>query len=40
MQKYLNDVIFTGYQLFRADAHILSDEESRRLRDNAPTAPQ
>ncbi|MGB9147453.1 MAG: hypothetical protein WCC14_16625 [Acidobacteriaceae bacterium] len=44
VQNYLNDVTFTRYRLFRADARILSDEESRQLRDKTPapaaSAPQ
>jgi hypothetical protein len=36
VQTYLNDVAFTRYRLFRAEARILSAEESQQLRD----APQ
>ncbi len=40
VQNYLNDVTFTRYRLFRADARILSEEESQRLRDNTPATPE
>jgi hypothetical protein len=42
MQIRLNDVAFTGYRLFRAEARILTNEESMHLRGNAPafTPPQ